>query len=53
VTKDGREADMFFADGIHEKLVDAGVDGIPAAFARRFKIYFQQPVRAFPAFLLP
>jgi class 3 adenylate cyclase/CheY-like chemotaxis protein len=57
VTKDGREADMFFADGVHDKLIDdkpidAGVEGIPAAFARRYRIYFQQAVRAFPAFLL-
>jgi adenylate cyclase len=52
ITKDGREADMFFADGVHEKLIDSGVEGIPAAFARRYRIYFQQPVRAFPAFLL-
>ncbi len=52
LTKDGREADMFFAEGVYEKLIDAGVEGIPAAFARRYRIYFQQPVRAFPAFLL-
>jgi adenylate cyclase len=52
VTKDGREADMFFAEGVHEKLIDSGVEGIPAAFARRYRIYFQQAVRAFPAFLL-
>jgi adenylate cyclase len=53
ITKDGREADMFFADGVYEKLIDSGVEGIPAAFARRYRIYFQQAVRAFPAFLLP
>ena len=53
VTKDGREADMFFADGVHEKLIDSSQDGIPAAFERRYRIYFQQAVRAFPAFLLP
>ena len=52
ITKDGREADMFFAEGVHEKLIDSGVEGIPAAFARRYRIYFQQAVRAFPAFLL-
>jgi adenylate cyclase len=53
ITKDGREADMFFAEGVYEKLIDSGVEGIPAAFARRYRIYFQQAVRAFPAFLLP
>lgn len=52
VTKDGREADMYFADGVHEKLIDLGLDGIPSTFARRYRIYFQQAVRAFPAFLL-
>jgi adenylate cyclase len=52
ITKDGREADMFFAEGVYDKLIDSGVEGIPAAFARRYRIYFQQPVRAFPAFLL-
>jgi class 3 adenylate cyclase len=53
ITKDGREADMFFAEGVYEKLIDSSLEGIPAAFARRYRIYFQQPVRAFPAFLLP
>ncbi len=52
LTKDGREADMYFADGVSEKLIDEDVDGIPRAFARRYKIYFQQAVRAFPPFLL-
>jgi len=52
-TKDGREVDMFFADGIHEKLMnDPAGAGIPPAFARRYRIYFQQDVRAFPEFLL-
>jgi len=51
-TKDHREADMFFVDGVYDKLMDSVVEGIPSAFARRYKIYFQQPVRAFPAFLL-
>jgi adenylate cyclase len=51
-TKDGRDVDMYFADGIYEKLVDSSVDGIPSAFARRYRIYFQQAVRSFPPFLL-
>jgi CheY-like chemotaxis protein len=51
-TKDGRDVDMFFADGVHDKLIDSSTDGIPEAFARRYRIYFQQAVRAFPPFLL-
>jgi len=52
-TKDGREVDMFFADGVHDKLLDPlAQQDVPSAFARRYKIYFQQPVRAFPRFLL-
>jgi adenylate cyclase len=51
-TKDGREVDMFFVDGVYDKLIDTSVEGIPSAFARRYRIYFQQPVRSFPAFLL-
>lgn len=51
-TKDGREVDMFFADGVYDKLIDSVEEGIPAAFARRYRIYFQQPVRAFPGYLL-
>ena len=52
-TKDGREVDMFFADGVHSKLIDEGATGTPPAFSRRYRIYFRQPVRAFPDFLLP
>ena len=51
-TKDGREVDMFFADGVHQKLIGETTSGIPAAFARRYQIYFQQDVSAFPQFLL-
>ncbi len=50
-TKDGREVDMFFAEGVNAKLIDPGVAGTPPAFARRYRIYFRQPVRAFPEFL--
>ena len=52
-TKDGREVDMFFADGVHSKLIDPGSISTPTAFSRRYRIYFRQPVRAFPDFLLP
>src|SRR5262249_33430143 len=33
-TKDGRDIDMFFADGVYDKLIDSPVNGIPTAFAR-------------------
>ncbi len=51
-TKDGREVEMYFVDGVHEKLIGAGGEEIPSAFERRYKIYFQQAVRSFPQFLL-
>ena len=48
--KDGREVDMYFADGLQPKLL--GGDGlIFENFARRYKIYFEREVRAFPEFL--
>jgi len=50
-TKDGREADMFFVEGPHDKLMGAGAL-CPEAFARRYKIYFQKEIRAFPPFLV-
>ena len=51
-TKDGREVDMFFADGVHEKLLDDRGAAPPPAFSRRYKIYFQKEPGAFPEFLL-
>ncbi len=51
-TKDGREVDMFFAENIHEKLMDDRNIVPPPAFSRRYKIYFQKEPKAFPEFLL-
>ena len=51
-TKDGREVDMFFAENIHEKLMDDRNIAPPPAFGRRYKIYFQKEPKAFPEFLL-
>lgn len=51
-TKDGREVDMFFAENIHEKLMDDRNIVPPPAFGRRYKIYFQKEPKAFPEFLL-
>ncbi|MSV27805.1 MAG: response regulator [Bryobacterales bacterium] len=52
VTKDKREVDMFFVNGILPKLLE-GADGIspPPAFVRRYRVYFQKDPPAFPAFL--
>ncbi|MEQ1885953.1 MAG: adenylate/guanylate cyclase domain-containing protein [Bryobacteraceae bacterium] len=48
--KDGRDVDMYFADGIQPKLL-GGEGPIPENFARRYKIYFEREVKAFPSFL--
>jgi transposase len=50
-TKDGRDVDMFFVEGAHEKLL-SGEGSKPDGFARRYKIYFQKEMCAFPEFLL-
>jgi class 3 adenylate cyclase/CheY-like chemotaxis protein len=51
-TKDGREVDMYFVEGAHEKLLDDRTAVPPPSFARRYKIYFQKEPKAFPEFLL-
>jgi class 3 adenylate cyclase/CheY-like chemotaxis protein len=51
-TKDGRDVEMYFVEGAHEKLLDDRTVVPPPAFARRYKIYFQKEPRAFPEFLL-
>ncbi len=52
-TKDKREMEMFFATGILPELMnDAPGKAMPAAFARRYHIYFQQQPPSFPAFLM-
>jgi len=51
LTKDKREVDMYFANGILPTLL--GGDGVPPpAFAKRYHIYFQKSPPSFPAFLL-
>jgi class 3 adenylate cyclase len=49
LTKERREHDMYFANGVLPNLVDG--PGIPPAFARRYNVYFQKDPPAFPAFL--
>jgi class 3 adenylate cyclase len=51
-TKDGRDVDMYFVEGAHEKLLDDRTTVPPLSFARRYKIYFQKEPKAFPEFLL-
>jgi hypothetical protein len=49
LTKDKREVDMYFANGVLPNLVDSA-DAIPKAFARRYNVYFQKDPPAFPPF---
>jgi class 3 adenylate cyclase len=52
-TKDKREVDMYFANGVLANLLDETNDepGAPPAFARRYKTYFERDPPAFPAVL--
>jgi len=51
LTKDKREADMYFANGIVPGLLDTSGQMPPPAFVRRYNVYFQKDPPAFPAFL--
>ena len=46
-TKDGVEVDMYFAQGILPNLLSGG-ESPPAAFKRRYQIYFRRDLGAFP-----
>lgn len=50
-TKDKRDLDMYFVNGILPALLDGSDTLLPPAFARRYNIYFQKDPPAFPAFL--
>jgi class 3 adenylate cyclase len=52
LTKDHREIDMYFANGIAPSLLDGSGQTPPAAFVRRYNVYFQKDPPAFPAFLI-
>jgi class 3 adenylate cyclase len=52
LTKDKREADMYFANGIVPSLLDGSGQTPPPAFVRRYNVYFQKDPPAFPAFLV-
>jgi class 3 adenylate cyclase len=50
-TKDKREVDMYFVNGVLPGLLDETGAVPPAAFARRYKTYFEKDPPAFPAIL--
>ncbi len=52
LTKEKRELDMYFANGILPGLLNGSCQIPPPAFARRYNVYFQKDPPAFPAFLL-
>jgi class 3 adenylate cyclase len=48
-TKEGRDADMYFAESVAPGLMkDAASSWPPPAFRRRYRVYFQKEPRAFP-----
>jgi adenylate cyclase len=46
--KDRREVDMYFVQGILPALLNGASEGIPPAFLRRYRVYFQKDPPAFP-----
>jgi class 3 adenylate cyclase/HAMP domain-containing protein len=51
LTKERREEDMYFAEGILPELLGGSPQIPPPSFLRRYHVYFQQPPPSFPAFL--
>lgn len=49
-TKEQREFEMYFATGVLPRLMEGAETGVPAAFGRRYQVYFQKEPPAFPAF---
>ena len=49
MTKDKRELEMYFVNGVQPALI---ADGTAAAFARRYQLYFSMAMPSFPAHLL-
>jgi len=52
LTKEKRELDMYFVNGILPSLLNGSSEGVPPAFLRRYNVYFQKDPPAFPAFLM-
>lgn len=52
LTKEKRDVDMYFVNGVLPTLVNGSSENIPPAFVRRYNVYFQKDPPAFPAFLI-
>ena len=50
-TKDKRELDMYFANGVLPELMDDPTQFPSPGFLRRYRTYFQKGPRAFPVFM--
>jgi len=50
-TKDNRDVDMYFANGIQERLLSDTTSWPPPKFVRRFRLYFQEDPQSFPSYL--
>ncbi len=47
-TKEHREYDMYFVNGVQDKLLLGGNGLVPEAFLHRYTTYFQKPLEHFP-----
>jgi len=52
LTKEKRELEMYFANGILPSLLNRSGEAPPPAFVRRYNVYFQKNPPAFPDFLV-
>jgi len=53
LTKEKREMDMYFANGILPRLLNGSAEMPPPEFLRRYYLYFQKYPPSFPEFLVP
>lgn len=52
LTKEKRELDMYFANGISAGLVNGSAENPPPAFVQRYNLYFHKDPPSFPGFLV-
>jgi adenylate cyclase len=52
LTKEKKEFDMYFANGIAPALVAGNTEPVPPKFLRRYRVYFQREPQWFPGFLV-